>query len=172
MKTIFALLFCSIIFAQENFLIEDHNLVWQKVHNTEKTTEEIINFFQNSGFFTNIIINNNQLTAEFNNLTPEYKKAGYGDMEAPIYIVSSYLSGFLLVEFKDGKYRTTIKSINLIQKFNSPTTRQGEITDIERFALKRKNTIFRTMFLGASVDILNVTFDKITTIKEITTSDW
>lgn len=66
-----------------------------------------------------------------------------------------------MIDFKEGKYRVTIKNMKLTNFLESPISKVGESEPIETYALKKKNTVFKDIFLKDAVTILNYTFNKI-----------
>lgn len=146
----------------DNFEIENGQLIWQKVFNTDLTKEQFINEIKSSGQFDNIIENNKNFTAEINQLSLDFKGYGVSEMSTPIYIARSYLKAFVLIEFKEQRYRVTLKSIKLVQKHEDALSKVGETTNIELFALKKRNTEFKSTFLNKSSKIMDFTFQKIT----------
>ncbi len=44
----------------------------------------------------------------------DYAGAGFRRMQIPIYIASNFVDFFALIEFRDGRYRVTIRNITLI----------------------------------------------------------
>lgn len=77
-----------------------------------------------------------------------------------------------MFEFKDKKYRVTIKNIKFVQKYDDPLTKMGEVTEIETFALAKKNTEFKNGFLKKPSKILNYTFLKTTEFKNNIENKW
>ena len=78
-----------------------------------------------------------------------------------MYLISDRLTCFVLIEFKKEKYRVTVKNMQLINVLESPISKVGESEPIETYALKKKNTAFKDMFLKDAATILNYTFNKI-----------
>lgn len=155
----------------DNFEIENGQLIWQKVFDTDLTKEQFINEIKSSGQFDNIIENNENFTAEINQLSLDFKGYGISELSTPIYIARSYLKAFVLIEFKEQRYRVTLKSIKLVQKYEDALSKVGETTDIEIFALKNRNTEFKITFLNKSSKIMDFTFQKITNFTGVTKKD-
>jgi hypothetical protein len=78
-----------------------------------------------------------------------------------------------MFEFKDKKYRVTFRNIKFVQKYDDALSKMGEITDIENFALSKKNTEFKSSFLKKPSKILNYTFSEVTEFKnDIENNKW
>lgn len=155
-----------------NFLIEDGDIIWQKIYETNKPFEKISSFIKESGIIKSIELSeNSKLTGEFSTLGADFKGAGFSEMSTPIYIARNYFSGFVIVEYKYKRYRVTIKNINLTQKYNDGLSAQGEVSALNTYAIKKNSTI-KKMFLGSASQILDFTFSKLFEINESKNSNW
>ncbi|MEN8187870.1 MAG: hypothetical protein ABFR05_12140 [Bacteroidota bacterium] len=112
------------------------------------------------------------MTAEINELSLDFKGYGASEMSTPIYIARSYVKSYFIIEFKENRYRVTIKSIKLVQKYDDGLSKEGEISDMELYALKKRNTEFKSSFLKKPSKIINFTFQKITNFKEADEEKW
>jgi hypothetical protein len=149
----------------QNFQIENGGLIWQKIYENEINQDDLVEQLETSGKFENINKSDNQITANFSNLTIDYKGFGSSEMNTPMYIARSYTNGFVIIDIKENKYRITIKGIKLIQKYSDGLSDGGEMTDLETFALKQGNSKFRTSYLKKPAEILNFTFQNLTNFK-------
>jgi hypothetical protein len=157
----------------ENFLIDNDEVVWLKVYETDLTKETLIEKIRYTGKFENVSVSEDKLTAEIKDLSVDYKGYGESEMSTPMYLSRSYVKAFCTVEFKDKKYRVTVKNIKFVQKYDDALSKMGEVTDIEDFALSKKNTEFKSGFLKKPSKILNYTFTKLTEFKNnIENSKW
>ena len=162
------LFFCSTFLVSfylsetDNFLIENGQVIWQKVYETDLTNEELIGQIKTSGPFENVSENNESLTAEINQLSMDFKGYGVSEMSTPMYVSRSYVKTFVLIEFKEKRYRVTLKNIKFVQKYEDALSKEGETTDLELFALKKRNTEFKSSFLNKPSKIMDFTFQKVT----------
>ena len=156
----------------ENFKLEDGNLVWQKVYETELSNDEIIKSFKTSGIIKNLENLENSLTGTIENLDLDYKGFGKTEMNTAMYISRSYFKSFVLIELKEGRYRITLKEMKLVQKYSDGLNEEGEISELKDYAVKNNNSDFRKSFKKAPSGILNFTFDKVFEIKKKKKSDW
>ena len=155
-----------------NFKIDNGKLVWQKVYETELTKNELIGELKSSGNFKNIEENENGILTEIENLSLDFKGYGSSEMSTPMYIARNSVNSFVQIEFKEKRYRVTIKNIKLTRKYDDALSEQGEITDIEVFALKKRNTKFKSSFLKKPAKIINFTFEQITELKKTEKDKW
>jgi len=121
-------------------VVENGKLVWQKIYETELTKKQLTQNIKNSGNFKNLESNESGIIAEITNLTLDYKGYGSSEMSTPMYIARNSLNSIVQIEFKENKYRVTIKNIKLTRNYGGALSSQGEMTDLEVFALKKRNT--------------------------------
>lgn len=144
-----------------NFKIENNNLIWQKIYETHYTKTELIDHFKKSGKILDIEITENDLTGRLKNLDLDYKGFGKSEMSTAIYISRNFLSSFVLIEFKDGKYRVTLKDLKLAQKYSDALSNEGEISELKDYAVKSNNSDYKNGFKKEPSEILNFTFNKV-----------
>lgn len=141
-----------------NFEIEDGEIIWRKVFQTELTFERLTEKIKDSGLFERIELSGNKLTGDLRNIDADVKGAGFSEILAPIYVVRSYFSAFVVIEFKDGKYRVTLKRILLTQKYDDDVTKQGEQSTLNTYALKGAAGEIKPAFKKSPSVILDHTF--------------
>ena len=156
----------------DNFAIENGKLVWQKVYETELTKEQLTQKIKSSGDFKNLEINESGIIGEIVNLTLDFKGFGSSEMSTPIYIARNSVNSFVQFEFKENRYRVSIKNIKLTQNYDDAISRQGEMTDLEAYALKKRNTEYKSNFLKKPSKIINFTFENITEFKVKKKDKW
>ena len=86
----------------------------------------------------------------------------------PLYILRSLYECFTLIEFKEGRYRVTLKNIILVQKYDDPMDKEGSRSFIEDYVIK--NDVFANNFIKPS-EILDYTFTKSFTILPVEIND-
>ncbi|ADV50586.1 hypothetical protein Celal_3320 [Cellulophaga algicola DSM 14237] len=177
MKTLIFLIYLPILIGfstseTDNFEIENGKLIWQKVYETELTKEQLTDKIKNSGNFKNVELNESGIIAEITNLTLDFKGYGSSEMSTPMYIARNSVNSFVQIEFKESKYRVSIKHIKLTQNYDDALSSQGEMTDLEVFALKKRNTEFKSSFLKKPSKIINFTFENITEFKVKEKDKW
>lgn len=148
-----------------NFEIEEKKVIWQKVYASELTKEELIKEITSSGNFENITKNKESLTANINELSLDFEGFGSSEMSTPMYIARSYVKALVLIEFKEKRYRVTLKNIKFVQKYDDGLSETGETSDLELYALRKRNTEFKKNFLKKPSKIMNYTFENVTEFK-------
>lgn len=178
---LFFVLFSGLAFAQmENFVIDNSQVSWQKVYETNKNFEEIVESLKRRN---NLIIkekNENSLDGEISNLIMDYKKAGHTYMGTPIILnETNKYKGFFKLEFKEGKYRATVRNVSsegmTVTMYGSGLGLGSQLdTTLENMALNKKGEL-RKGFPKVSGKIIDVTFTNLfdfTKIEENKKTDW
>jgi hypothetical protein len=95
----------------------------------------------------------------------------YSEMSIPMYVARNFFTGFVVIEFKEEKYRVTIKKIMLTQKYDDGLSELGEKTTIETFAIKRGKNEMKGAFMKSPSIILDFTFTNAFTFTQVETDD-
>jgi hypothetical protein len=162
------------LYSQEsinNFHIEENTIVWQRVFEKSLNFEQLYTLVNDSGQFELLKKEENKITGELKQIDADFKRAGFTEMGIPMYIPRSFYNAFAIIDFKDGKYRVTIKKIELTQKYDDPLTKQGEKTTLESFGLKRGKSEFTASFIKSPSQILDYTFTQKFDFKKIGQQD-
>jgi hypothetical protein len=156
-----------------NFEIEDKEIIWRKVIETGLTFEQLVEKIKNSGLLEKMELGDNKLTGDIKDLSADFKGAGFSEMGTPIYVARSHFSAFTILEYKEGKYRVTLKKIILTQKYDDGLSKQGERTNLDVFALKTTKDELKGAFKKSPSLILDYTFtDKFIFKDTPTKKDW
>lgn len=142
-----------------NFYAEDNDIIWQKVYETNFTFDQLVTNISESGLLHKIYVSSNKITGDLKPFEVDFKGAGYSRGLTPMYLLGSLLTGFVAVDFKDGKYRVTIVRINYEYTYSTPLWKQGDKSSLSSVVLKRNN-VMKEAFKGDGSIILNYTFSK------------
>jgi len=148
-----------------NFSIDDGKIIWQKVFETDLSFEQLSSIIKESGIIQNAEISESKVIGNATSINPDFKGLGYGNMSTPIFISRNFVNCFSLIEFREGRYRVTLKNIVLVQKFDDPLSTEGEKTPIEEYAINRRGEI-QNSFTKRPSEILDYTFTKIFTFTD------
>lgn len=172
LTTLITFLFFNVS-AQENnnFKIENGALIWQKVYESKFSPEDISNQLKSKGVVKHVNLSNNMLTGDINTQA-NYKGAGFREMNIPMFVPRNDISCSVTINFKEGRYRVTLRNFKLIANTEDPLTEIGETSTLETYALKKRNTAFKDNFLGAPSQIYNYTFNNIFLIKDTKNDNW
>lgn len=172
MKIQVALLFllCNTALAQSNFLIDENELIWQKVYEIKSSPEDFKNELLKNLEFGDIEIGNDQIITTVNNLKIDYKGYGASEMFTSMYIPRNNYNALAIIEFKENRYRITVKDIMAIADYSDGLTQQGEKTKLERFAMNRNG--LKKRFIEKDAPIFDYTFNKLFEQKKETSDGW
>lgn len=147
------------VFGQEtsNFKIENRDLVWQFIFETDLSQEELKQELSTKGIWESFEKVGEDLIGICSGMDADFKGAGYSEMSVPIYVARKSINFHSLIQFKDGRYRVTISNIKLIQKYDDGLTKQGVVWALSEIAVN-KNGSFRKGFLKKPSEIYNYTF--------------
>lgn len=130
---------------ETDFFLENGKVYWQHIYEVSgKNTEELIKYFQkevmNNIKQDNFQLLDNTISFEINDDKINFKKYG-GTSMGTVMFIQDYFKYLVVINFKDEKYRVTIKDIFIDNKF------YGSIHDsgyLEEYITKKKNTLFTT----------------------------
>lgn len=163
------------VFSQDtinNFTIENNSIVWKKIYETSLSFEQLAEKIKDSGFFIKPDINGNKLYGDLNSIDADYRGAGYSEFGTAICIARSHFHSFGIVEYKEAKYRVTVKNIMLSQKYSDPLTKQGETKNLDFFYLKKNGVEFENSFKKQASIILDFTFKNKFDFTKSSTDSW
>jgi hypothetical protein len=171
------LVFFSYAKSQENtFTINNKQVVWQKIYDSEKTIDEIKSILSNSGKASIKSNENGILYGDISDYMMDYKGAGNTRAGTPMYVSSSKFYGNFKVEFKTGKYRVTVTNIRL--KGNSVSLYTSGVAisndgneNIESYALTNDKESFRGNFEGRASKIINYSFSQLFDVSKYSKTD-
>lgn len=133
-----------------DFYLENGKVYWQHIYEVPgKNTEDLIKYFEKE-VMINIKLDNFQIienTASFtiNDDKINYKKYGGTTMGTAMFVLD-YYKYLVVIDFKDQKYRVTIKDIFIESKLYTAQS-SGYI---EEYITKKKNTLFTTNNLAVT----------------------
>jgi hypothetical protein len=140
-----------------NFIAAEGDLYWQRVYQTDNSFDGLVKLVQESGLLDGIEVADNMLIGNLVPVMADYKGAGYSEMTIPMYVPRHTYSGFINIEYKEGRYRVTLKNILLTKRYDCPASKQGTQVNLEFFALKKNGAIAGGFKKKPSI-ILNYTF--------------
>lgn len=155
-----------------NFKIKQNALVWQKIYPTDHDTDALVKQLKTSGKLKNIErLDSATIIAAIENLPVDYTGAGYTRGNTPMYLISDRITANVTINLKPGRIRITIKNILLTNAIDTPVSEIGESELLETYALKKKNSEFKDIFLKDAATILTYTFNKIFTLTQPSPED-
>lgn len=99
-----------------NFKIEGSEFIWQKVYDTRLSFDDITKELRAKGelSITDIDKDGSSISGDFSEIKPDVKGAGLKDMSTPMYASRTVMSGNFRIDFKEGRYRTTVSRVKVV----------------------------------------------------------
>jgi hypothetical protein len=109
---------CCFAYAQPliygNFKLGDQEIIYQKVFTQDSiTAAKLEEYYKSLPYVSNVTATADGVQFEVNDITVDYKKFQFKQMDTPPVIQTGKYSGKVSVVTKDGKYRLTFQSIQL-----------------------------------------------------------
>lgn len=104
----------------QNFIFDKNGgIMWQKVYITDMTSAELHKSLYFVGCLTDIRkVDDTFYIAALKRSTVNYEYLGYKRMQLPLYLVNSDVKGAAMIQYKEGKYKVTVKDVDLIPLAN------------------------------------------------------
>lgn len=170
MKTLLTtiiLLFTTVtIYAQENFYVENGDIMWSKVFNKKPNTSQL------AAQLSNVVKLDNSINGRLIDLRIDYKAQGYKRMKMPIFVTYPYCAD-VQIEFKDDRYRVTIRNI----KFENYQTAMNALAEksydsLGLFLLDQNNNIKTNKTTALGLSVIDVDFTKRFSISNFMPDNW
>jgi hypothetical protein len=169
---IFLFLAAKGLLAQETngFQITSGKLEWVNVYESTLDQSEILALLKENGKISNVEESEGRIIADISKIEADYQGFGRSEISTPIYVARNWIEGKLIIEFKENKYRTTLKDLFLYQKYTDPLSQMGEGSTLDSYAISSKG--FKTSFTKSSSEILDFTFTKELFFERGYNEDW
>jgi hypothetical protein len=123
MKNLLTLIFAiviSLLSAQAqtttygNFKLVDQEIIYQKVFVQDSiTSAKLEEYYKTLPYVVNVTATGDGVQFEVNDITVDYKKFQFKQMDTPSIIQTGKYSGKVSITTKDGKYRLTFQSLQV-----------------------------------------------------------
>jgi hypothetical protein len=123
-----------------NFKLADQEIIYQKVFEQDSITPaKLETFYKTVPFVTRVVLKDDGVEFDLNELTVDYKKFQFSQVATPPIIQTGKYSGKVIVNVKEGKYRVTVKAIQLTgdNVYKKITTKENLTT----YASKNNGTV-------------------------------
>tara|TARA_R110002012_G_scaffold321178_1_gene547913 strand:+ start:99 stop:614 length:516 start_codon:yes stop_codon:yes gene_type:complete len=171
MKYIFIPFFLLIIISSygQNMALENGRIIWQKIYSSNKSIDEIHNLILKSGNFSDIKKTGSQITANINQFLLNRKLS---KSSGSLYMYTDDITGFVLIEFKEQRYRITVKNLTFISntEIHALGDGVGARTPLERYALNG-NGEYRKAYLKRDEGVIDANLNQIFN-PQIRDNDW
>ena len=100
--------------AYGNFKLVDQEIIYQKVFEQDSITPAKLEaYYKTLPYVANLTSKADGIEFDLNDLTVDYKKFQFSQVATPAIIQTGKYSGKVSIGVKDGRYRVTVKSIQL-----------------------------------------------------------
>lgn len=156
-----------------NFYKDETNikLYWQQVIEKNYTLASLIAEIKSSGNFKEIEQVDDKIICQFEPFKPDYERCGYNDLEVPNFITLGLVSGNIIFEVKEGRYRVTIKKIVAYPNLTVFYLNENVAIALEDKVLNRKHELKEDDYMIIS-NILNQEFQNRVTFEKASTDVW
>jgi hypothetical protein len=97
-----------------SFKLDNQEIIYQKVFTQDSITlDKLAEYYQTLPYISDVSQSSEQVTFDFNDLVVDYKKFQFAQVATPPIIQTGKFSGRVSASIKDGKYRLTIRSIQM-----------------------------------------------------------
>lgn len=154
-----------------DFKVAEQEIIFQKIFTADSiTVAKLEEFYKKQTYISNLESKTDGLQFDLNDINVDYKKFQYSQVNTPIILQTGKFSGKVSVGVKDGKYRITIKSIQLTGNMGYKMITEKD--NLTRYATKNNGTIVAEDWCKPNMfGLLNKAFiDKLELKK--TDSDW
>ncbi|MDH4092059.1 MAG: hypothetical protein OEV74_21655 [Cyclobacteriaceae bacterium] len=148
MKTIISLFFVIAGFtaiAQANttygnFKLEDQEIIFQKIFLADGVdAAKLVEYYKTLPYLANVKQDGEDVTFDMNDITVDYKKFMFAQVGTPSIIQTGKYSGAVTIGVKDGKYRVTLRAIQMTGDIGYKKINEKE--NLTSFAAKNSGTI-------------------------------
>lgn len=123
-----------------NFKLAEQEIIYQKVYTLDSVTvAKLEEYYKTLPYISNLEIKGDGLQFDMNDVTVDYKKFQFTQVNTPPILQTGKFSGKVSVSVKDGRYRVTIKSIQFTGNLGYKMVSEKE--DLTRYASKNSGTV-------------------------------
>lgn len=168
---LFAFFIPALLFAQYNLKLEQNTVVWQKVYDFQTSPEQYKKQLLRSLNFENIDMSDDIIYVVVRNLQMDYKTLGKSELTTSMYLARTYYDAIAVIEFKENRFRVTVKDLKSIQIYSDGLNEKGEMYPLEFWAINKKGG-FKRRFINNDAEIIDFTLDKLFYPHKIKNDDW
>jgi len=126
--------------AYTNFKLVEQEIVYQKIFEKDSiTSSKLEAYYKTLPYVANLELKTDGIQFDVNDITVDYKKFQFSQVNTPLIIQTGKFSGKVSIGIKDGKYRVTVKSIQLTG--NIVYKMIVEKDNLTRYATKNSGTV-------------------------------
>lgn len=143
-----------------NFSIEDNEIIWQKIYPTTLNFDQLVDQVKDKGFLSDIEIRENKITGKLKPVLVDCESSGLKGTLFSICGDRSFFTGFSLIEFKEGRYRVTVRWIFSTEREVDSTKFNLVPDNLEYIAFRNFSNEFTPQFRNKDSGILDEAFSR------------
>lgn len=154
-----------------DFKTAEQEIIYQKIiANDSITVAKLGEYYKKQTYISNLEVKSDGIQFDMNDITVDYKKFQYSQVNTHIVMQTGKYSGKVTVGVKDGKYRITVKSILFTGNLGYKMITEKD--NLTRYATKNSGTIMAEDWCKPNMlGLLNKAFTDKLELKE-TSGDW
>lgn len=150
----------------ETFVVREGDIIWQQVYDSPLDSAAVAAALQGNGHLSDFENSASGLTCKVDLGRLDYQSAGFRYAQVVALVTSTQVTGQALLQFREGRYRATVRSI----VFNSdiqfiPTTTMADF-------IGNKNSIRDVFFNKNTAAILDFNLNRLFVIAEPEDDEW
>lgn len=111
----------------EDFKLADQEIVYQAIFQKEGISyAELEKYYSKNKNFSGIKITANEMTFDVNDLTVDYLKFQFSQVQTPLILQTGKYSGKASVSIRDGRYRVTLNQIMVTGEIGYKSIKEKE----------------------------------------------
>jgi hypothetical protein len=123
-----------------SFKLAEQEIIYQKIFSQDSiSVAKLEEHYKTLSYISNLEVKSNELLFDMNDITVDYKKFQFTQVNTPSILQTGKFSGKVSVGVKDGKYRITVKSIQLTGNLGYKMI--SEKDNLTRYATKNSGTV-------------------------------
>lgn len=154
-----------------DFKTAEQEIIYQKIiANDSITISKLEEYYKKQPYISNVEVKGDGIQFDMNDITVDYKKFQFTQVNTHIVIQTGKYSGKVTVGVKDGKYRITVKAIQFTGNLGYKMITEKD--NLTRYATKNSGTIMAEDWCKPNMlGLLNKAFTDKLELKE-TANDW
>lgn len=165
MKHILTIIFISLlttVFGQaedQNFYLNDDKISWQKAYSTEKSKEEIFQYFENSDIFQKVKVEGNLVLGRLNYYLVDVKKVG--PTGVPAIVQKTDFIADVSISYRPEEKDYVVSLSNLVFIGRGDFLKKKEEMPFEEQFVRKGYNEYRPGFLKRPKEVYNTTISPI-----------
>lgn len=154
------------------FSVRDGMVVWQTVYQSSLDEADVISALAAKGLMEDFVDMEGGVSCRVRLHSVNWKAAGFGRMEVPMYLVNNQMEAHAIVLFKDGRYRVTVDRIVFQAPSSTSLREHGEVTPLENYAINGKGELKKVFYSMNAASVIDYDLLKTFEVTVLDEEDW